>query len=257
LAAVPGFVRAQEEPVGSTSTAANAGGRTGATRAELEANLADIEKALAGGNVYSSGVIDAKRAEAALIRDRLENGDFQVGDQLDLTVEGEAPLTGKFSVGNGRVLHLPIFPEIPLKGVLRSEGAASLKEQIGRCIRVPTVRLGSSIRLSMCGAVGKPGYYQLPADMLLSDALMAGGGPGGNVKETVIKRGDSEIWGVEAVQQAITAGRTLDELNLRAGDEINVPATKTTDWFHTFRTIAIIPGMILSIYGLGRLAGIF
>ncbi len=253
----PALAQGQEEPVGSTGSAATVGGRTGATRVELEANLADIEKSLANGGVYSSGVTDAKRAESALIRDRLENGDFQVGDQLDLVVEGEATLTGKFTVGSGRGLQLPNLPEIPLKGVLRSEGAAYLKEQIGRFIRDPVVRLGSSIRLALFGAIGKPGYYQLSADLILSDALMAAGGPSGNVRKTVIKRGETEIWGEEAVRVAITEGSTLDELNLRAGDEINIPGQKTTDVLKTLRTVAIIPGLILSTYGIGRLLWIF
>jgi protein involved in polysaccharide export with SLBB domain len=250
-------LQAQEQPPGAVPGAPVAGGRTGATRAELEANLAEIERALASGGVYSPSVVDAKRAEATMIRERLEDGDFQAGDQLDLTVTGEAPLSGKFTVGTGRVLQLPGLPEIPLKGVLRSEGTAYVKEQIGRFVRDPDVRLATTIRLSMFGAIGKPGFYQLPADMILSDALMAAGGPSGNVHETVIKRGTDEIWGVDAVQEAITAGRTLDELNLRAGDEINVPPGKTSNWFTTLRTIAIIPGLILSTYGIAKLLGIF
>jgi hypothetical protein len=49
----------------------------------------------------------------------------------------------------------------------------------------------------------------------------------------------------------------LDALNLRAGDEIEVGTKSTTDWLSTLRTVAIIPALIISLYGLGKLFGLF
>jgi hypothetical protein len=39
-----------------------------------------------------------------------------------------------------------------------------------------------------------------------------------------IRRGDETIWEGEALQTAIVQGRTMDQLSLRAGDVIDVPA---------------------------------
>ena len=79
------------------------------------------------------------------------------------------------------------------------------------------------IRLSVLGAVSKPGFYQLDSGMLLSDALQAAGGIGNStdLHNSTIKRGEEEIVAKEVFYEAITVGRTLDALNLRAGDEID------------------------------------
>jgi protein involved in polysaccharide export with SLBB domain len=99
-------------------------------------------------------------------------------------------------------------------------------------IRDPQVHAQTMIRLSIFGAVGKPGFYQVPADQLAGDAIMtAAGGPAGNADphKTTVRRGGVEIWSKEAFQQALVEGVTLDRLNLRAGDEIRVGEQKHTN----------------------------
>src|SRR6185369_13358530 len=111
-----------------------------ATRAELQASLAQLEQYIASSG-YSGRLRADKRREAAMIRARLEDGDLQVGDQVDLSVVGETTLTAIFPVTTGRVLSLPGIPEIPLKGVLRSEDKDYLTTQIGKYLREPQVRV--------------------------------------------------------------------------------------------------------------------
>jgi protein involved in polysaccharide export with SLBB domain len=205
--------------------------RVEATRPELEAELVEIEK-IVNSPGYSGRLRAAKRAEADLVRQRLVDGDLQVGDQINLTVVGEQALTATFTVAPGRVLVLPGYPEIPVKGVLRAEVPAYLSEQLKKYIRDPQVHAQTMIRLSIFGAVGKPGFYQVAADQLAGDAIMtAAGGPGGNADphKTTIHRGGVEIWSKEAFQQALVDGVTLDRLNLRAGDEIRVGEQKHTN----------------------------
>src|SRR5712692_3561181 len=64
-------------------------GSTLATRASLEETLARLER---DGSAH---------AEAALIRSRLDGGDFQMGDRILLKVEGERQLSDTFTVGPG------------------------------------------------------------------------------------------------------------------------------------------------------------
>lgn len=229
-----------------------------ATRADLEASLAQAE-AIASSEGHSSELRDQKRAEARLIRERLREGDFQVGDQITLTVVGDSGVNSTFTVGPGRILSIPKYGDIQMQGVLRSEVQGYLTQQLAHYIKEPEVRARSLVRLSILGGIGKPGFYQLDADMLLSDALQAAGGIGNStdLKASVVRRGDEEIVAKEVFYEAITVGRTLDALNLRAGDEIEVGQQSTTDWFHTLRTFAIIPAMIVSIYGLGKILGVF
>ena len=228
------------------------------SRADLQQALEQAE-ALANSSAYSEGFRDAKRDEAALIRERLLEGDFYVGDQLMVTLVGDSGFSGIRTVGPGRVLNLPGLPDIPMRGVLRSEVEAYLTEQIGRFIRDPQVKARPTIRLTFMGGVGKPGFYQMDADLLISDALMQAGGIGNGtvLKDTKIMRGDDEIMDGDTFSKAVTDGRSLDELNLRAGDVIEVGQKSNKDWFTTLRTFAIIPALILSTYGVGKLFGIF
>ena len=62
------------------------------SRADLTRLLAQFEEAI-GSPAYSGRVKDAARASAERIRDRLENGDFRVGDRVDVSqaVRGVIP----------------------------------------------------------------------------------------------------------------------------------------------------------------------
>jgi protein involved in polysaccharide export with SLBB domain len=235
--------------------------RPQATRAELQARLVEIDQILAG--IYSEGIKQQVRAEAVMIQERLRDGDFQIGDQLQVQLSVAVtptgpPINGTFSVGPDQILQLPELPPIPLRGVLRSEVKDYMTEFLSHLFKDQTVNVVPTIRLTIQGGVKQPGFYQLPADITLPDAITKAGGFGGgtDLSKTVIKRDDEELWGTEEMSQAITAAVTLDQLNLRSGDELIVGQTQTTDWFHTLRTYAIIPGLILSLAALGRLFGI-
>jgi len=214
---------AQQPPVAITY---GDGRRAQATRAELEASLVDIDKVVASPG-YSARLRDARQREAELIRERLTEGDLQVGDQLQLTVLGEAQFTGIFLIGAGRVLTLPGIGDIPLRGVLRAEAEEYLVKELRKQIRDPQVQVQTNIRLLITGAVGKPGFYQVPADIMPTDAIMVAAGgfaQGADPNRTSVRRRGQEIWSREAFQDALLRGLTLDQLNLRTNDEILVQA---------------------------------
>ena len=196
-----------------------------ATRADLEVQLAADRRDSAGGSVDDRA---RRTAEIATIQDRLSNGDFAVGDRIVLSVAGQAALTDTFTVREGQILRLPTLSDVSLHGVLRSELQGHLYAEISRFLRDPVVRSGSLVRLSILGAVVRPGFYALPADMLVSNAIMTTGGLASNANpnRTEIKRGGQVIWPSDAVASAIRNGSTIDQLNLRAGDEIDVGEKK-------------------------------
>lgn len=182
---------------------------------------------------YSAALRDRAKSEAALIADRLQEGDFTVGDRISLVVEGEQQLTDTFPVLPGRKLVLPAIGEIPLAGVLRSELPDYLRDRIGRFVVNPTVHARSLVRVYVSGSVGKPGFYIVPSESLLSDVLMAAGGPGqrSNIRQLTISRGTRVIWAGERLQAALREGRTLDQLSLRAGDQIELPEQRSRNTF--------------------------
>ncbi len=222
------------------------------TRDQLQNLLGRLELT-AQSPAYSSTLRERTRGEADLIRQRLQEGDFQVGDRILLAVENEAALTDTFTVDRGRVLSLPLLGEVPLAGLLRAELDSTLTEYVGRFIRDPRVRARSLIPVTIAGAVGQPGFYTLPSELRLTDALMMAGGtsPTAQLTEIRIERGDEEIWDEEALQQAITEGRTLDQLSMRAGDLVHVPEAgrpmRTYEWIRVLGFALAIPATIAGL----------
>ena len=225
--------------------------RSQATRAELQASLAELEK-YAASSGYSSRLRGDKSREAALIRARLENGDLQVGDQIEIQVAGQTAFSDTFAVASGRVLTLPGIPDIPLQGVLRSEAQEYLSKQLSRYIRDPEVRVRTMIRLNVFGSVGKPGFYHIPADVLATEAFMIAGGPAADAdpSKVFVRRGGAEIWGPEALQEAMRLGITLDQLNLRAGDELVLDPRKRPGGVSVLTIMGALAGVTSTVYFL-------
>ena len=194
------------------------------TREELTRLLGELEQA-ASATGYSRELRNQAAREAAYVRERLEDGDFRVGDRVVLEVRGEPQLSDTLTVTGQRALELPEIGPVSLRGVLRSELEAHLTTELGRYLREPDLRAQSLIRIAVLGAVSAPGFYTMPASILLEDAIMAAGGPAdlADVENVSIQRGDVVLWDSDVLQQAMREGRTLDQLNLQAGDRIMVP----------------------------------
>jgi protein involved in polysaccharide export with SLBB domain len=194
------------------------------SRSELETLLSQYEQT-AASDAYSRQLRERARTDAELIRSRLEEGDLRIGDRISLVVEGQTQLSDTFNVVAGRVIVLPEIGSIALLGVLRSELQPHLTAEIGRYIRDPVVHARSLIRVGIMGAVARPGFYTIPSDVLISDAFMIAGGPqaAAELDKARIDRGDETIWDANLLREAVIEGRTLDQLSVRAGDEIFIP----------------------------------
>ena len=225
-------------------------------RAELDSLLARLTRA-AESNAYSEALRRRSVAEANVVRERLRAGDFQPGDRIYLRVEGETTLTDTFLVASGPIVSLPapVSGDIPLAGVLRSELARYIKERISQYVRDPVVHVRSLIRLALVGGVSKPGFITVPADVPLPDAVMMAGGwsPDANMKDLRVERGAQKLWEGEALQTAIREGRTLDQLNLRAGDQIVVPRESHANLSAIAPIITAVAGAFAAIFAIAHL----
>jgi hypothetical protein len=244
--ALPGMLPAQSDQFDPR--------RAQLTRPDLEALLVRLDQT-ASSQAYSERLRGRARFEAAMIRRRLVEGDFQIGDRILLTVQGEPQLTDTFTVEVGKVLNLPQIGAVSLGGVLRSEVQTHLQTSIGRFLRDPQITARSLMRVSVLGDVGQPGFYVVPTNLVLTDVLMQAGGPGRTaiLTKIYIERGNEKIWEGEPLQQAITEGRTLDQLSLLAGDRIVVPTKGTGSTATTLRTVTLLLSIPLTIYGITRL----
>jgi protein involved in polysaccharide export with SLBB domain len=223
------------------------------SRAQLEQVLAELEQQVRGDATGTNA--EAAGTTASLIRQRLRDGDLQVGDRVILHVEAQPQLTDTFTVSMGRVLLLPEIGEVPLQGILRAELQDHLAEHVGRLFRNVSVRAHPLIRVEVMGAIGRPGFYMLSSDMLLSDVLMVAGGPTdrANLQRMTMQRADRVILSGPELRRAMVEGRTLDQLSLSAGDRIEVPE-KRNSWDLVQRSLWVVSG-IASLFYLAHRVG--
>lgn len=250
--AITALVIAMPWPVAGQTSVDLDPGRLHATRAQLEQLLQAYENELAGED-YSEHLRSIAGGEADLIRARLKDGDFQVGDQIVLAVAGQPTLTATFTVTDGRRLVLPDVGEVPLAGLLRSELKAALTDHIAKYVRNPQVHVQANIRVAVFGEIGKPGYHVAPSESLLQDVLMLAGGPTRAAKQQNIKirRNGDVIWDGGPLQDAMVEGRTLDQLSLRAGDEVQVPGSGPS-FGNVVHTLRAVPFIITGFIALSR-----
>jgi len=235
-------------PVGAQLSVTSDPGRSVRTRDDLERLLSEYQAALASP-AYSESVKRSIRVDAGRIQSRLENGDFGVGDRIEIYIQGEANYPDTVTVEPGPMVALDPFGEISLQGVLRSELQVHLAQELSRYIRNPVVRAQGQMRVAILGEVGNPGFYWMPAETVLGDALMMAGGPSGfaDLEEMGLQRGQAPLYRRDEVQEALRQGLTLDQLNLQAGDQIFVPAQPTGSIFSSTLTLL---GAISSVSAL-------
>lgn len=219
-------------------------GRANATRQELQ-RLADEAAALAVG--ADDARREAKRREAAVIRERLREGDFRAGDHIALVIEGDSTFDDTVVVRPGRTLSVLSLPEDTLRGVLRSELQSHLAGWITRYYKRATVRATPLIRVGVLGEVNRPGYYRVPADIGISDAIMSAGGPTqrADMPKTVVRRGSRELLSKSAVRRAMAGSVTLDQLGLEEGDELVISMKRERNWMNI---ATVVSGLVLSLY---------
>ena len=184
---------------------------------------------------------------------RAPEGDFMQGDQIFLEVEGDSQFTHPFSVGPGPALTLPVIGAISLKGVRRADIEPYLQQQLGRYLKNPVVHAKVLVRLGVLGEVEHPGYYAVPASAVVSDALMAAGGPTRDAKFTAarIEREGNELYEGNAFQDAFARALTVEAMGLRTGDRIVVP--KRNDSERTVRIVSLLVGIPLAIFAITKL----
>jgi len=201
---------------------------------------------LASAIVCFVGVGPAAKAQGN--RAAVQSDEFHVGDRIALVVEGPTMVSDTVVVRDGLVIRLPNMNDISLKGVRRADAQAYLTQEIRKYVKEAVVHATPLVQIAVLGAVGKPGYYAMPSDLVLTDVVMRAGGPAANsdVNRSVIRRGDKELLGKQAVAQALAQGKTLDQLQIEPGDQIVIGEKSSTN----FTTLLQVTGAIVGIAGV-------
>jgi protein involved in polysaccharide export with SLBB domain len=193
---------------------------------------------------------------AAPLAAQSRNGNVvQVGDRLLLQVAGEQQLTDTFTVREGPSLALPDIGSIPLAGIFRSDVESYLRDQLGKYLKHADVHARILIRLSILGEVEHPGFYAVPADLVLADALMRAGGPTreADMPKMRIEREGAVLWDGARLQRALGANLTIDQLDLHGGDRVVVPLIKRHD-ADVLRIVALLVTLPAAVYGIKQLS---
>ena len=227
--------------------------RVYAARGALEAQAAQAED-VATATTTAPALRESKRAEAFMLRQRLQSGDFLVGDRVVVTVVGEPGLSDTAVVRSGTTIQLGKLPPISLQGVLRSEVEDHLTRELAQYVRDPRVTAVPLLRIAVFGQVLRPGYVHVPADMLLSDLLMRAGGPAGtaDLAKAEVRRGAERLIAARDVQTALADGISLDDLHVRSGDEFNVPQKRQRNWATVMQAAAVVTGLVSVAFTLSR-----
>lgn len=201
-----------------------------ASREELTARIRQLQQQL--GGTAKADEKSKVQAEISAISARLAEGDFRVGDRIVVIITQNDVRMDSVAVRDSLKVSLGAFPDVSLHGVLRSELDSYLTTFVARYLLNSRVRAIALSRISVVGAVGRPGYYYAVPDRPLSELVALAGGPVPEAKigELEVKRGDLVVLSKKSAQRVLDEGRTLEQLDIQSGDEVKVPAKRKIPW---------------------------
>ena len=191
---------------------------------------------------------------AAAIRQRLHDGDFQVGDRVVVTIVANETRTDTLVVRTGRALELRGIGIVPLTGVLRSEVQDLVASEVLKYIKAQQVSVTPLMRVGILGEVSRPGYFAFASDLPITDAIMGAGGPAGtaDLERSVVRRGGQEYRSEKDTRAAIEKGLTLDQFGLSAGDELIVGRRRQVLSPSIFTAVGLAASLVTAIVTITR-----
>lgn len=187
------------------------------------ADLVAAESAAEAAGTRGDQASRAKSAmTAAAIRQRLTEGDFQVGDRVVVMFVTDAVHRDTAIVNSQRALDLPGGIAVQLDGVLRSEIQQRVATEVLKYVKAEHIEVKPLMRVGVLGAVARPGYFAFAPDAPITDIIMSAGGPTltADVERSIVRRGNQEFRSAAETSKAISTGLTLDQFGLAPGDEL-------------------------------------
>lgn len=232
------------------------GARGPTSRVELEQSLASWD------SLASQGYAHAGR-EAAAIRRRLAEGDFRTGDRVAMTIINSTvyptdiveQFRDTLTVLDGGTLMLPMAGAVSLRGVLRPELNDHLSKALSIVLREPP-RLATTITIpvGVSGAVGRQGFFSYPPSARVQEVIMSSGPTGSaDLNKIVVKRNREEIVDADSLRAEIARGATLEQLDIRAGDEFAIAERKPP--FRWMSLLGIASAVLSLVFVADRVFG--
>ena len=233
-----GAARAQDTAVGFT-----------ATRTALAQRVGSDEAELASGKIKSSRR-EELQAEIATIKDRLDNGDFKTGDLVVVTVNtGTTAKVDTSTVRDNGMISITSVKDMSVRGVLRSELLEKVTEHVKLYIKFPQVRVNFTTRVTMTGAVVKPGSINVSPDRQLNElvGLAGGGAPKAKLDQLEVKRGKTVILSYNDSKRALIDGKTLEQVGILPGDQVNIAEKRGFNWTAFLQATGIVTTLLFTL----------
>lgn len=153
------------------------------------------------------------------------------GDVFEVSVYGEKELSGKYKVAKDGTIDYPLVGRVVVAGKEPTEVSDDISKQLreGQILRNPQVSVFvteyASKRVSVVGAVSKPGTFPMSSGLTVVQAISLAGGFTSLASRNdtlVTRRDDQKTERFRVPVERVTEGRA-DDFALQAGDIIYVP----------------------------------
>jgi protein involved in polysaccharide export with SLBB domain len=150
---------------------------------------------------------------------------------FEVKVYGEEELSGKYRIAEDGTINFPLVGPVAVGGKAQTAIAIAIQDALRekKILRNPNVSIFvaeyASRRVTVLGAVSKPGSVALKAGMTVVQAISEAGGftPLASPNQTLVtRRVDGKLIRVTVAVEKVTEGRAED-IAIRSGDTIYVP----------------------------------
>lgn len=159
---------------------------------------------------------------------------FAKGDAIRIKVwqpwrmaEGNAgieDLNGDYAIDNQGNILLPLISEVKVVGHSIQSLSDLIKEKLIPFLKDPFVLITPLIRVTVQGAINRPGAYLIPPTASLWEMIETAGGP---TEKSQLKNMFTERGGRVAIKnllRSFESGYSLQDIGIRTGDQIIVPS---------------------------------
>jgi protein involved in polysaccharide export with SLBB domain len=103
-------------------------------------------------------------------------------------------------------------------------------------------------RVSILGAVSRPGFYYAAPDRPLSDLVMLAGGPNlnANLAELEVIRGQTKLLKPKDSRRLLKEGRTLEQIDVQSGDAVRIPEKRKINWQLITQAFVVLSTLIFT-----------
>jgi protein involved in polysaccharide export with SLBB domain len=171
------------------------------------------------------------------------------GDVLQIQVWPQAEMGGDFPVEETGFVYLPVIGRVEAAGRNLSDLRSGLREAFGEIMRTPVVTITPRFRVTVAGAVARPGLQIVDPTVSFYDVITLAGGFTEEAKrnEIFIYR-EGDIYEFNA-DNPLRSGDLSAAPSLQSGDRIYIPRQFRISWRELRWTLQLI-GTGLTLYRL-------